>query len=87
MGISDEEATRIIDEVIDRKGLRIVSGLEVIGVAADAAMNDEPSAVRDYRDGNKSAIGRLIGGVLERIKQADPVIVRNVLVSKLNNPQ
>ena len=77
-------ATRI-DELIEERGLKVVSDAGALDTAIAAALAASPQAVEDFKAGKQQAIGAVIGKVMKSLKGADPKEVRERLLQQLAN--
>lgn len=72
--------------IIEEKGLKQISDTVQIETWCKDAINSNPKAVEDFRNGNEKAIGALVGGVMKASKgQANPGLINKTLVELLNN--
>ena len=72
------------DAVIEREGLGVADSGEVEAAVA-AAIDDNPDAVDDYRDGDEGAINFLVGQVMQATGgSADPGEVNGLLREELD---
>ena len=72
------------DTVIEREGLGVADSGEV-ETAVEAAIDDNPDAVADYRDGDDGAINFLVGQVMQQTGgSADPGQVNGLLRERLD---
>lgn len=75
-----------VDEVIAKEGLTQVSGEEELGKFTDAAITQNPKAVKEYLEGKEQAIMFLVGCVMKKTKgKANPKIVKELLEKALKN--
>ena len=73
------------DEIIEQQGLRQVSDTSELDPVADEVIQSNPSAVRDYLGGKKTAVRFLVGQVMKATRgKADPQVVTEILQSKLD---
>ena len=73
------------DEVIEQQGLQQVSDTSELDPVADEVIQANPSAVRDYLGGKKTAVRFLVGQVMKATRgKADPQVVAGILQSKLD---
>lgn len=71
-------------EVIDARGLAIVSDDGALKAAVDKAIADNPDVAARIRDGKHQAIGALIGPVMKAMRgQADAGRVRELVLEEL----
>ena len=73
-----------INQIIEERGLGIVSDSGELEGVITAIVDKNPKAVKDFRGGKQAAIGALIGQVMREVKGADPKLVRKMLVDKMN---
>ncbi|MCB4208030.1 Asp-tRNA(Asn)/Glu-tRNA(Gln) amidotransferase subunit GatB [Arthrobacter sp. UM1] len=92
--INDKIAKQVLDfisqgegtaaEIVDAKGLAVVSDEGAIGEAVDAAIAANPDVVEKIKGGKMQAVGALIGPVMGATKgQADAGAVRAMILEKL----
>ncbi len=71
-------------EIVDRRGLAIVSDDGALGAAVDHAIAAHPDVADKIRDGKVAAAGALIGAVMKEMRgQADAGRVRELILGKL----
>ena len=71
-------------EVVDARGLAIVSDDGALKDAVDKAIADNPDVAAKIRDGKHQAIGALIGQVMKAMRgQADAARVRELVLEEL----
>ncbi len=71
------------EDIIKEKGLVIVEG-DIVDIAAQEAIKENPQAVADYRAGKEKAMNSLVGAVMKKTKGgADARKVREVLMGKM----
>ena len=71
-------------EVVDARGLRVVSDSASLEPIVDKAIADNGGMVQQYRDGNTKLIGFFIGQVMKATGgAADASAVRKLLLEKL----
>lgn len=71
-------------EVVDTRGLAVVSDSGALGAAVDEAIAANPDIAAKIRDGKVQAAGALIGQVMKAMRgQADAAKVRALLLEKL----
>jgi aspartyl-tRNA(Asn)/glutamyl-tRNA(Gln) amidotransferase subunit B len=74
------------ETIVDEKGLKQVSDAGAIEEMCQKAIQENPQAAQDVRDGQMKAIGALVGAVMKASKgQANPGLVNKTLVKILNN--
>jgi len=72
------------DEVVEARGLAIVSDDSALGAAVDNAIAANPDVADKIRDGKVAAAGALIGAVMKEMRgQADAGRVRELILEKL----
>jgi aspartyl-tRNA(Asn)/glutamyl-tRNA(Gln) amidotransferase subunit B len=72
------------DEVVDRRGLAVVSDEGALSEAVDRAIEANPDVAAKIRDGKVAAAGALIGAVMKDMRgQADAGRVRELILEKL----
>ena len=72
-------------EVVERRGLKVVSDDGALSAAVDAAIAADPDAAAKIRDGKVAAAGALIGSVMKAMRgQADAGRVRELILEKLS---
>ncbi|HTY70991.1 MAG TPA: Asp-tRNA(Asn)/Glu-tRNA(Gln) amidotransferase subunit GatB [Actinomycetes bacterium] len=72
------------DEVVERRGLVVVSDEGALAAAVDAAIAADPDAAQKVRDGKVAAAGALVGAVMKATRgQADAARVRELLLERL----
>ncbi len=74
------------DAIVKEKGLLQITDEDEITKIVDQAMVDNPSSVQDYRNGQKKALGFLVGQVMKLSKgKANPQLVNKILTKKLED--
>src|SRR5690606_28518593 len=72
------------DEVIEKRGLAMVSDDGALSAAVDKAIEANPDVADKIRDGKVAAAGALIGAVMKEMRgQADAGRVRELIIEKL----
>ncbi|WP_329136941.1 Asp-tRNA(Asn)/Glu-tRNA(Gln) amidotransferase subunit GatB [Streptomyces sp. NBC_01476] len=72
------------DEVVDKRGLKVVSDDGALGAAVDQAIEANAAVAEKIRGGNMGAVGALIGAVMKLTRgQADAKRVRELVLEKL----
>jgi aspartyl-tRNA(Asn)/glutamyl-tRNA(Gln) amidotransferase subunit B len=72
------------DDVVDKRGLKVVSDDRALGSAVDQAIADNTAIADKIRGGNVAAAGALIGAVMKLTRgQADAKRVRELVLEKL----
>ncbi len=93
--INDKLARQVIDgvlagegspsEVVEARGLAVVSDDGALTAAVDAAIAANPDVAQRIRDGKVQAAGALIGAVMKAMRgQADAGRVRELILERLN---
>ena len=72
------------DEVVESRGLAVVSDEGALAEAVDAAIAAQPDTADKIRGGKIQAIGALVGAVMKATRgQADAAVVRRLLLERL----
>ena len=72
------------EEVVDKRGLAVVSDDGALSAAVDKAIEANPDVADKIRDGKHAAAGALIGAVMKEMRgQADAGRVRELILEKL----
>ena len=72
-------------EVVDARGLAVVSDDGALTEAVDAAIAANPDVVQRIRDGKLQAAGALIGQVMKAMRgKADAARVRELVLERLS---
>lgn len=72
-------------EVVEKLGLKQISNTDELKQIVQAAINNNPKSVADYKGGNEKAIGFLVGQVMKESKgKANPQIVNKLLKELLD---
>jgi aspartyl-tRNA(Asn)/glutamyl-tRNA(Gln) amidotransferase subunit B len=72
------------DQVVERRGLAVVSDEGALSAAVDRAIEASPGVADKIRDGKVAAAGALIGAVMKEMRgQADAGRVRELILEKL----
>jgi aspartyl-tRNA(Asn)/glutamyl-tRNA(Gln) amidotransferase subunit B len=72
------------EEIVERRGLAVVSDDGALSVAVDNAIAANPDVADKIRDGKVAAAGALIGAVMKEMRgQADAGRVRELILEKL----
>ncbi len=73
------------DEVVDKRGLAVVSDDSALSHAVDRAIAANPEVAEKIRGGKVAAAGALIGAVMKEMRgQADAARVRELVLAKLS---
>ena len=73
------------DEVVEKRGLAVVSDEGALSAAVDRAIEGNPDVAAKIRDGKVAAAGALIGAVMKEMRgQADAGRVRELILAKLS---
>ena len=71
-------------EVVERRGLAVVSDEGALGSAVDAAIAANPAVADKVRSGKVQAAGALIGSVMKEMQgKAEPNRVRELILERL----
>jgi aspartyl-tRNA(Asn)/glutamyl-tRNA(Gln) amidotransferase subunit B len=80
-GIIDGEGTAA--EIVEARGLAIVSDDGALIEAVDAALAEQPDVLAKIRDGKVQAAGAIIGAVMKAMRgQADAAKVREIVLER-----
>jgi aspartyl-tRNA(Asn)/glutamyl-tRNA(Gln) amidotransferase subunit B len=72
------------DDVVQARGLAVVSDEGALGEAVDAALAAQPDTADKVRGGKVQAVGALVGAVMKATRgQADAAVVRRLLLERL----
>jgi aspartyl-tRNA(Asn)/glutamyl-tRNA(Gln) amidotransferase subunit B len=72
------------DEVVEKRGLKVVSDEGALGTAVDAAIEAAPEIAEKIRGGKAAAAGALVGAVMKATRgQADAARVRELILERL----
>jgi aspartyl-tRNA(Asn)/glutamyl-tRNA(Gln) amidotransferase subunit B len=72
------------DEVVEKRGLKVVSDEGALGTAVDAAIEAAPEIAEKIRGGKVAAAGALVGAVMKATRgQADAARVRELILERL----
>ena len=72
------------DEVVESRGLAVVSDEGALTAAVDAAIAEQPDTADKIRGGKVAAVGALVGAVMKATRgQADASVVRRLLLERL----
>ncbi|GAA2631353.1 Asp-tRNA(Asn)/Glu-tRNA(Gln) amidotransferase subunit GatB [Streptomyces axinellae] len=72
------------DEVVDKRGLKIVSDEGALGKAVDEAIEGNPGVAEKIRGGKVAAAGALVGAVMKATRgQADAARVKELILERL----
>jgi aspartyl-tRNA(Asn)/glutamyl-tRNA(Gln) amidotransferase subunit B len=89
-GAGKQVLTRLVEEggdpaqIVERDGLAQISDEAELGAAVDRAIEAEPEAAEQVRQGNEKAIGRLVGAVMKETKgRADGGAVTRLIKERL----
>ena len=81
-GVLDGEGSP--DDVVDKRGLAVVSDDAALGAAVDRAIKANPAVAAKICDGKLNAAGALIGAVMQEMRgQADAGRVRELILERL----
>lgn len=74
------------EEIVASRGFRQISDPTALASMVDKVIEDNPSAVADYRRGESKALGFLIGRVMQSSGgKANPKMIRGLLVKNLES--
>ena len=74
------------DEVVEARGLAVVSDEGALTTAVDEAIAANPDVVAKIRDGKVTAVGVLVGAVMKATRgQADATRVRELILARLSS--
>jgi len=82
---SESLSMETIDEIVQQKGLERVTDLNVFEKVIDQIISQNPEAVDSFREGKQAAVGPLMGQIMKQIKGADPSLVRQLLIAKIES--
>ncbi|MFF2628923.1 Asp-tRNA(Asn)/Glu-tRNA(Gln) amidotransferase subunit GatB [Kitasatospora griseola] len=72
------------DQVVEKRGLAVVSDDSALGAAVDQAIADNPDVAAKIRDGKVQAVGALVGAVMKATRgQADAAKVKDLILERL----
>ncbi|MCB5183339.1 Asp-tRNA(Asn)/Glu-tRNA(Gln) amidotransferase subunit GatB [Streptomyces sp. SMC 277] len=72
------------DEVVDKRGLKVVSDEGALGAAVDEAIASNAAIADKIRGGKVAAVGALVGAVMKTTRgQADAARVKELILEKL----
>ncbi len=77
-------APKRISEIVQEKGLEIVSDTGALEGIIKAVVERNQKAVEDFKNGKQAAVGALIGQVMREVKGADAKVVRQMLIDRMN---
>ncbi len=76
------------DEVVEARGLAVVSDEGALSDAVNAALAAQPEVAEKVRAGKLAAVGALVGAVMKATRgQADASVVRRLLLERLGAPE
>ncbi|MEV6240896.1 Asp-tRNA(Asn)/Glu-tRNA(Gln) amidotransferase subunit GatB [Lentzea sp. NPDC051838] len=71
------------DEVVEKRGLKVVSDESALEKAVDEALAAQPDVAQKIRDGKIQAAGAIVGAVMKATKgQADAARVREIVLAR-----
>ncbi|KOV81103.1 Asp-tRNA(Asn)/Glu-tRNA(Gln) amidotransferase subunit GatB [Nocardia sp. NRRL S-836] len=71
------------DEVVEKRGLKVVSDDSALEKAVDEALAAQPDVAQKIRDGKVQAAGAIVGAVMKATKgQADAARVREIIIAR-----
>lgn len=72
------------DEVVEKRGLAVVSDDSALGAAVDEAIAGNEAIAAKIRDGKVAAVGALVGAVMKATRgQADAARVKDLILERL----
>ena len=72
--------------IINEKQIKQIGSEEDILKVIDEVLNENPSAIGDYKNGKTNIVDYLVGQVMKKTKgQANPTIAREKMIEKLEN--
>ncbi|MFJ3788979.1 Asp-tRNA(Asn)/Glu-tRNA(Gln) amidotransferase subunit GatB [Kitasatospora sp. NPDC090091] len=72
------------DEVVEKRGLAVVSDDSALGAAVDQAIAENEAIAAKIRDGKVAAVGALVGAVMKATRgQADAARVKDLILERL----
>ncbi|MEV7602778.1 Asp-tRNA(Asn)/Glu-tRNA(Gln) amidotransferase subunit GatB [Kitasatospora sp. NPDC089797] len=72
------------DEVVEKRGLAVVSDDSALGAAVDQAIAENEAIAAKIRDGKVQAVGALVGAVMKATRgQADAARVKDLILERL----
>lgn len=73
------------DDIINEKGISVVSDSSAIAEFVTQVLTDNPKAVEDYKGGKTNVVGWLMGQVMKLSKgKADPAFATKLLIAELD---
>ncbi|ANZ38237.1 aspartyl/glutamyl-tRNA amidotransferase subunit B [Lentzea guizhouensis] len=71
------------DDVVEKRGLKVVSDDSALEKAVDEALAAQPDVAQKIRDGKVQAAGAIVGAVMKATKgQADAARVREIIIAR-----
>ena len=72
------------EEIVEAEGFRQVSDAEELETIVERIIQDNPSAVKNYKKGAQKAVGFLMGQAMQATQgKANPRVVREIMMNKL----
>ena len=79
------ECNDSVDEIISKKGIKIISDPTQLNSIIKTVLDNNQSSVNDYKNGNERAIKFLMGQIMKETKgSANPELVNKLLLEKLS---
>ena len=79
------ESDNFVDEIISKKGIKIISDPNELKNIIKTVLDNNPNSVNDYKNGNERAIKYLMGQIMKETKgSANPELVNKLLEEELN---
>jgi len=73
-------------ELVDQKGLAVISDSSSLEIIVDGLMKDFPEEVKAYKNGKSKLLGFFVGQLMKQTKgKADPKLANKIISSKLNS--
>ncbi|MGC8814707.1 MAG: Asp-tRNA(Asn)/Glu-tRNA(Gln) amidotransferase subunit GatB [bacterium] len=74
-----------IDNYLENNNLLIKEDLNLVEKIVDKVIENNPQAIKDYKEGKEKAISFLIGQAMKEVKsKAKPETVKNIILNKLS---
>ena len=82
-GLFDTDASP--EEIVERGGFKQVSDATELEVIVDRVLATNPSAVHNFRNGKKQAMGFLMGQAMQATEgKANPKLIREIMMTRLS---
>jgi len=73
-------------ELVDQKGLAVISDSSSLEIIVDGLIKDHPEEVKAYKNGKTKLLGFFVGQLMKQTKgKADPKLANKIISSKLNS--